>query len=77
MNGVTFGTDTEAIVPRLTPWMCHSRGISGFLQWSMDYNWKYGTFAKTAMSGCFTHPQTSRFIPCVSNTSVTGSRIST
>lgn len=46
MNGVTFGTDTEAIVPRLTPWMCHSRGISGFLQWSMDYNWKYGTFAK-------------------------------
>ena len=46
MNGTTFQTTVEAIVPRLTPWMCFSHGFSGYLQWSMDYNWKSGTFAK-------------------------------
>lgn len=47
MNSVTFSNYTEAIVPRLTPWMCYPKGLSGFLQWTMDYNWAKGTFANT------------------------------
>lgn len=45
LNAETFSTDVEAIVPRLTPWRCHVRGLSGYLQWSMDYNWQRGNFA--------------------------------
>lgn len=45
LNGTTFATHVEAITPRMTPWLCHARGFSGFLQWSMDYNWAKGTFA--------------------------------
>ena len=47
MNSVTFSNYTEAIVPRLTPWMCYPKGLSGFLQWTMDFNWAKGTFANT------------------------------
>ena len=45
-NSVTFGTASRSIVPRLTPWLCRSHGMSGYLHWSCDYNWKANDFAK-------------------------------
>ena len=45
-NSVTFGTASRAIIPRLTAWLCRSHGMSGYLHWSCDYNWKANDFAK-------------------------------
>ena len=45
-NSVTFGTASRAIIPRLTAWLCRSHGMSGYLHWSCDYNWKANNFAK-------------------------------
>lgn len=40
LNGETFVPDNPALTTRLTPWRSRIRGISGYLQWSMDYSWK-------------------------------------
>ncbi len=40
LNGETFVPDYPALTTRLTPWRSRIRGISGYLQWSMDYSWK-------------------------------------
>ena len=45
-NSVTFGTASRAIIPRLTAWLCRSHGMSGYLHWSCDYNWKANDFSK-------------------------------
>lgn len=45
-NSVTFGTSSRAIIPRLTAWLCRSHGMSGYLHWSCDYNWKANSFEK-------------------------------
>ena len=45
-NSVTFGTASRAVIPRLTAWLCRSHGMSGYLHWSCDYNWKANDFAK-------------------------------
>ena len=45
-NSVTFGTASRAIIPRLTAWLCRSHGMSGYLHWSCDFNWKANDFAK-------------------------------
>ena len=45
-NSVTSGTASRAIIPRLTAWLCRSHGMSGYLHWSCDYNWKANDFAK-------------------------------
>ena len=45
-NSVTFGTASRSLVPRLTPWLCRAHGMSGYLHWSCDYNWKANDFAK-------------------------------
>ncbi|MBE6375947.1 MAG: DUF4091 domain-containing protein [Lentisphaerae bacterium] len=46
LNGMTFATDVETTIPRVTPWQCYANGFTGYLQWSMDYNWQYGSFEK-------------------------------
>ena len=46
LNGTTFALTGEPTIPRVTPWLCYANGFTGYLQWSMDYNWKYGTFEK-------------------------------
>ena len=45
-NSVTFGTASRALIPRLTAWVCRSHGMSGYLHWSCDFNWKGNDFAK-------------------------------
>lgn len=46
LNGMTFATDVETTIPRGTLWQCYANGFTGYLQWSMDYNWQYGSFEK-------------------------------
>ncbi|MBE6365108.1 MAG: DUF4091 domain-containing protein [Lentisphaerae bacterium] len=46
LNGVTFSPHWEAAIPRVTTWQCYVNGFTGYLQWSMDYNWQHGTFEK-------------------------------
>lgn len=50
LNGTTFATDVPPNIPRLTVWQNYSYGFTGFLQWSMDYNWKYGSFEKNGLT---------------------------
>ncbi len=50
LNGITFATDVPPNVPRLTVWQCFTYGFTGFLQWSMDFNWKYGSFEKNGLT---------------------------
>ena len=45
LNGTTFSPAGEPTIARVTPWQSYTRGFTGYLQWSMDYNWKHGTFA--------------------------------
>ena len=44
LNHLTFSVDQEAAVTRLVPWMCWTRGISGYYQWGVDAGWKRGDF---------------------------------
>ena len=46
LNGITFATDVPPNIPRLTIWQNYVYGFTGFLQWSMDYNWMRGSFIK-------------------------------
>ncbi|MBE6359692.1 MAG: DUF4091 domain-containing protein [Lentisphaerae bacterium] len=46
LNGITFSHQVSAAIPRMTAWLCFAHGFTGYLQWSMDYNWQYGTFEK-------------------------------
>ena len=50
LNGITFATDVPPNIPRLTIWQNYVYGFTGFLQWSMDYNWKYGSFEKNGLT---------------------------
>ena len=45
LNHLTFTVDQEAVVTRLVPWMCWTRGISGYYQWGVDAGWKRGDFS--------------------------------
>ncbi|MBR7120919.1 MAG: hypothetical protein IKC94_01605 [Lentisphaeria bacterium] len=76
LNGVTFSPHWEAAIPRVTAWQCYANGFTGYLQWSMDYNWQHGTFEKTVMCGYFIRRMTSRYIRCGWNISVMGWRTS-
>lgn len=40
LNNLTFTVDQEAAVTRAVPWICWTRGISGYYQWGMDASWK-------------------------------------
>jgi hypothetical protein len=40
LNGETFIPESPAVITRLTPWRCWSRGLTGYLQWTMDNAWK-------------------------------------
>ena len=39
LNAETFTPDQPAVITRLVPWKCWSRGITGYLQWSMNSYW--------------------------------------
>ena len=40
LNNLTFHLNQEAVITRLVPWMCWTRGIKGYYQWGMDAGWK-------------------------------------
>lgn len=53
LNSETFIPFQPAIITRLVPWKCFTRGITGYLQWSFDY-WK-GDFTSHGSAWLF-HP---------------------
>ena len=61
LNSETFIPDQPAIITRLVPWKCWTRGITGYLQWSFDY-WQ-GNFTQNGSVWLFypnkTEPQPS------------------
>jgi hypothetical protein len=63
LNHMAFRTDQEAVITRLVPWMCWSRGLSGYYQWGMDAGWK-GDFDQNGHTWLF-YPSKKNPVPSV------------
>ena len=55
-NGTAFVPEYPASAARITPWRCWTMGLTGYLHWSMDFNWKNGSFRKNASTWLFYPP---------------------
>ena len=46
LNGLTFAPSSPIAATRITTWQGYANGFTGYLQWSMDFNWANGSFEK-------------------------------